>query len=219
VAAGQTTGMKAIRTERGLDRLVNFSDATVAIAITLLILPLVDIAGEMSDASVGQLFADHWGQFLGFVISFWVIGRFWIVHHHVFEWVDTYSNGLLWANLLWMSSIVFIPFVANVLAGIDSTDHPDVYALYIGTMVVTAASMLTIEVILYRNPRLLREDSRGQINLARAAIPAAILLLALVLAVLFPMVGMFWLLLLFLTRPLSALSDRVLPRRGSQSGP
>ena len=211
--------MKAIRTERGLDRLVNFSDATVAIAITLLILPLVDIASEMGNETVGRLFTEHWGQFLGFVISFWVIGRFWIVHHHVFEWVDTYSNGLLWANLLWMSSIVFIPFVANVLAGIESTDRPDVYALYIGTMVVTAASMLTIEVILYRNPHLLREDSRGQIDLARAAIPACILTLALVLAVLFPSVGMFWLLLLFFTRPLSALSARVFPQRGSQSRP
>lgn len=32
------------RTERGLDRVVNFSDATVAIAITILVLPLVELA-------------------------------------------------------------------------------------------------------------------------------------------------------------------------------
>ena len=39
--------MTRFRTERGLDRLVNFSDATVAIAITVLLLPLVDIALEI----------------------------------------------------------------------------------------------------------------------------------------------------------------------------
>jgi uncharacterized membrane protein len=32
-----------VRTERGFDRIVNFSDATVAIAMTLLVLPLVDL--------------------------------------------------------------------------------------------------------------------------------------------------------------------------------
>ena len=36
------------RTPRGLDRLVNFSDATIAIAITLLVLPLVDVANQIS---------------------------------------------------------------------------------------------------------------------------------------------------------------------------
>ena len=40
---------------RGLDRLVTFADAVVAIAITLLVLPLVDIAGNVGDVPVGSL--------------------------------------------------------------------------------------------------------------------------------------------------------------------
>ncbi|MFF1572730.1 TMEM175 family protein [Leifsonia sp. NPDC058292] len=209
--------MKAIRTERGLDRLVNFSDATVAIAITLLILPLVDVATEMGDHTVVEVLGDHWGQLLGFLISFWVIGRFWIIHHQVFEWVADYTYGLVWANLLWMSSIVFIPFVANALANIDTTDRPDLYALYIGTMIVTSLSMALIEVILARQPELLREDARGRIEFVRVFVPSGILVLALILAVFFPRVGMFWLLLLFVARPLTMLLRRVFRARGSQT--
>jgi len=33
--------MRQVTTERGLDRLVNFSDAVAAVAVTLLVLPLV----------------------------------------------------------------------------------------------------------------------------------------------------------------------------------
>ncbi len=39
--------MTAMQTERGFDRMVNFCDAVVAIAITLLVLPLVDIPSEL----------------------------------------------------------------------------------------------------------------------------------------------------------------------------
>jgi uncharacterized membrane protein len=210
--------MRAIRTERGLDRLVNFSDATVAIAITLLILPLVDIAPEIEHKTVGEVLVEHWGQLLGFVISFWVIGRFWVVHHQVFEWVEDYSNGLVWANMLWMSSIVFIPFTANALANIDTTDRPDIYLLYIGTLVVTALSMLLIEVILARHPTLMREDARHHIDFVRASVPAGILIVALVLAVLIPDVGMFWLLLLFFARPVTAMLRRLFTGKTSQNG-
>jgi uncharacterized membrane protein len=47
--------MTRFRTERGLDRLVNFSDATVAIAITILLLPLVDVAVEIEKESLGEV--------------------------------------------------------------------------------------------------------------------------------------------------------------------
>ena len=62
--------MAVIRTERGLDRLVNFSDATVAIAITLLILPLVDQASKLGGKSFGDFLAENGWEIFAFVISF-----------------------------------------------------------------------------------------------------------------------------------------------------
>ncbi|MFP3380774.1 TMEM175 family protein, partial [Bacillus sp. SIMBA_069] len=77
--------MALIRTERGLDRLVNFSDAAVAIAITLLILPLVDAAGQIGHSSFGEFIDKNFWEIFAFVVSFAVIARFWVVHHRIFE--------------------------------------------------------------------------------------------------------------------------------------
>lgn len=204
--------MSVLRTGRGLDRLVNFSDATVAIAITLLILPLVDEAGDIAQQSVSEFAAHHLSELLAFAISFVVIGRFWAVHHQVFEWVDRYSKAMIWANSLWLGSIVFIPFAANLLAKADGS-RADVNAVYIGTMIVTSAAMFVIELILVRNPELMREDARGSLDLLRSIPAPALMAVALVLAVSVPQVGLWWLLLLFLSTPLHRLLRKIVPGR------
>ena len=82
------------RTPRGLDRLMYFSDATVAIAITLLILPLVDVANQISTHPAREVLESHAATLAGFAITFAVIGRFWLIHHRVFELVDGYTYAL-----------------------------------------------------------------------------------------------------------------------------
>ncbi|WIJ46540.1 TMEM175 family protein [Curtobacterium citreum] len=197
------------RTERGLDRLVNFSDATVAIAITLLVLPLVDLAGELRDGeSVGSLLAEHWPAIIAFVVTFWVISRFWTLHHQVFEHVQSYSPRVLRLNFVWLISIVFLPFAANLLNA-GKEDDRLTYALYLGTMLVTSLSLTAIEFTLRRSPELL---SSPLPDVRKGLIAAGLLALALVLAVLFPTVGMLWVLLLLLqgtvARSLRSAEDR-----------
>ena len=200
------------RTERGLDRLVNFSDATVAIAITLLILPLVEVASEY-DGDLGRLVGDNVGTFLAFAITFLVIGRFWVLHHGLFEQVREYTGGLIEANLVWLASIVFLPFAANVLSHADGgpAAHGPVYALYIGTMIVTSGSTLWMRALLSRDPALVAEG--GDVQVLPAAVAVITLAVALVLAVLVPQVGMLWLLLLVLAAP----AARILRRRAGRS--
>ena len=208
-AGGQNERMASFRTDRGLDRLVNFSDAAVAIAITLLVLPLVDIATLITrpGTTVWTLFTAHWGTFLAFAISFVVIARFWVVHHRVFEFVRDYNQLLVGLNFLWLASIVFLPFATNVLS-LAPGNQPGVYALYIGTLIVTSTSMLLMEIVLMRNPGLLREGVQGGLRLSSSAIATALFAVALVLAVLVPAVGILSLLLLLLSRPVQLLADR-----------
>ena len=111
-----------MRSDRGLDRLVNFSDAVVAIAATLLVLPLVDTASTIGSQHVGTLLAHNWRQIFSFVLSFAVICRFWVVHHGMYEYVQTYSSRLVWMNCFWLLTIVFLPFPTQL---VGSAAHDD----------------------------------------------------------------------------------------------
>ncbi|MFD6166058.1 TMEM175 family protein [Oerskovia sp. NPDC060287] len=196
--------MLTSRTPRGLDRLVNFTDAAVAIAITLLVLPLVDLVTDGKEHPLRTLFEDERGTFLAFAISFVVIASFWSGHHRVFEHLQDYSSAVLWVNFLWLASIVFIPFTTQLLAD-QGTDTAPVNALYIGTMVVTTASLALIEVLAIRDPSLQRAEVRGQLDARGAFVAIGLLLVALVLSVVTPVVGLYWLFLLFLSGPLTRL--------------
>jgi len=212
---GQNERMAAVRTERGLDRLVNFSDATVAIAITLLILPLVDQADDAARDIGAWIGANYW-ELIAFGVSFLVIARFWITHHRIFEWVASYDVRVIWLNFAWLLAIVIMPFTTNVLAASNS-GQPAVYALYIGNMLLASPSMQFIAVVLRRSPELVREDAKESMAPGTGWIADALLFAALVLAVLFPKVGIWWLFVLFLQGPIVGVLKAVRGRRGSVS--
>ncbi|MBO1737877.1 TMEM175 family protein [Leifsonia sp. TF02-11] len=204
--------MAVMRTQRGFDRLVNFSDAVVAIAITLLILPLVDASKDVVHDGIAAYFSGNFWEFLAFVITFAVIARLWMVHHQVFGWIDAYTPALMWLNMLWLAAIVFMPFTANVLS--DSPNgQPDVYALYVGDLLLATVTMQVIEVIIVRTPGLLLPEAAGQSDTLRGWTFVILMSVALVLTVLFPHVGMFWLLILFLSKPLHLVLSRLLRRK------
>ena len=201
--------MPRSHTSRGLDRLVNFTDAAVAIAITLLVLPLIDLVADDTGHRVQDILAGESATFIAFSISFVVIASFWTGHHRVFEHLQDYSPAMLWINFLWLASVVFIPFTTQLLADVG-TDDPAVNALYIGTMVVTTVSLALVELNAVRTPDLQRPEVRGELGMRDAVVAVTLLVLALVLSVLAPAVGMYWLFLMFLSRPLTRIAR---PRR------
>ncbi len=95
------------------NRLEAFSDGVFAIAITLLILTIAvpvlsptEVAeGKLSPALIALL-----PKFLSFVVSFLVIGIFWVGHHMMFHYIVRTDRVLLWLNLLLLLAISFFPF-------------------------------------------------------------------------------------------------------------
>jgi uncharacterized membrane protein len=98
---------------RELDRLIFFSDAVFAIVMTLLVLDI-----RVPDAAAREvpgLVFELWPKIFSYVLSFLVIGLYWIGHHQIFRYVRSYDRTLLWLNLLFLLSISFIPFPTDLL--------------------------------------------------------------------------------------------------------
>lgn len=101
----------------GLERIVFFSDAVMAIAITLLAIDirvpelLPAAAGQELGASLQALAP----RFMTFFISFLVIAIYWISHHRYFGYIRRYDTRLMWLNLLFLFFIICMPFLAGLL--------------------------------------------------------------------------------------------------------
>jgi uncharacterized membrane protein len=197
-----------MRTDRGLDRLVAFLDAVVAIAITLLVLPLIDVlANAERDQRLGEVLATHLPQFGAFLLSFAVIARLWLVHHRVSERVGAYDEALLLVNFGWALTIVILPFSTQLVA-VYGTERLAV-GLYIGTIALSSFCLTAIGVLVWRRPALRRQgaDDREARPVA-ALVTSGTIVFALLLGVLVPAVNYFALFLLFLTNPVIRLVDR-----------
>lgn len=101
------------------ERLIFFSDAVVAIAMTLLAfsLPVPHIPSHASDAVVwDKVWAGHI-DYLTFLISFVVIANHWRLHHRLFQYVDRLDARIITLNLAWLLMIVIIPFTTKLISG------------------------------------------------------------------------------------------------------
>lgn len=102
-----------IKKEFQLERLILFSDAVFAIAITLLAIeikvPELSHHG-ISETALLHALAQLVPKFVGFLVSFFLVGLYWTIHHRMFGFVVAYTPKLAWLNLGFLLSIVLMPF-------------------------------------------------------------------------------------------------------------
>jgi uncharacterized membrane protein len=139
--ARERTAKRREENEIEFGRIVAFSDGVFSIAITLLVLNLTVTKGLSTADLTNELF-DLWDNLLAFALSFAVIGRFWVVHHRFFAEVDAFDGRLLGLNLLYLASIVLIPFSSEVL-GEYGGETPSVvlYSVNLAAVVLVGLGM------------------------------------------------------------------------------
>ena len=102
-----------LKKEFQLERLILFSDAVFAIAITLLVIEIkIPEIHEtpVTDNAVLHKLAKLIPKFIGFLVSFILIGQYWIVHHRMFSFVINFTDRLIWLNILFLFAIALMPF-------------------------------------------------------------------------------------------------------------
>lgn len=196
-----------MHTERGLDRLTYFTDAIAAIAITLLILPIVDSVAESDAPDVGTFLYDHLPALGAFALSFLLIARFWMIHHGIFEHVVAYSPRLRTLSLAWAFTIALLTLPSAMLSTWDVS--PLGVAFYIGTLAANSALLTAMTALVYRDKSL--ENPKNPVTLERVlhSLTATVLfVVALALGSLVPSVNYLALLALFLSAPVGVLIRR-----------
>ena len=101
-----------LKKEFQLERMILFSDAVFAIAITLLVIEIKipDVHEDVSDKALLKSLGHLIPKFMGFFISFLLVGLYWVLHHRMFGFVTSYDKRLLILNLIFLFFIAFMPF-------------------------------------------------------------------------------------------------------------
>jgi uncharacterized membrane protein len=188
--------------------MLTFSDAVVAIATTLLILPLVNAADVHHITSVGHVLDDNKEGILAFALSFVVIIRFWLDHHRLYAGLVDYTAPLVWANFFWLFSIVVLPFPTELIGAGSSHDRAGL-GLYIGTLLATTVAALGQQWLIARSTGLHGANRPQDASLLYSLVAPVSIAAALVLALAVPRIGLWSLLLLLL----GSLVERAVTRR------
>ncbi len=160
----------------GAERTKAFTDAVVAIAMTLLILPLLESISEASahEVSVVTWAGEHLGQISTFALSFLLIATFWTNHHAILEPVARLTQGLLWLDVAWMFMIVWMP-VTTAMSGSAMAADRGKFVAYVLPMLGAAALAAVMARTVRRSPELWAEGEHPTVHPQAVALSMTIL--------------------------------------------
>lgn len=134
----------------GVDRLLALTDGVVAIALTLLVLdlkvPSLDhVIPPTSASALAAQLGDDTDQLLSYLISFYVIANFWLIHHRVFGQLAGQRESLAWWNFVFLFTISIMPFASSLLG--EYSENPLAVSIFaLNLLVASLATQATQEI-------------------------------------------------------------------------
>ncbi len=176
-------------------RLEAFSDAVIAIIMTIMVLELKIPHGTDIDA----LRPLAW-IFVAYVLSFVYLGIYWNNHHHMLQATRKVNGKVLWANMHLLFWLSLVPFVTGWMGENHFAPFPT--AMYGVVLLLCAVAYTILQTTIVRHDKqennLLAEaiggDLKGKISMLCyiAAIPLAFVHQA-IAGILYAVVAFIWL--------------------------
>jgi uncharacterized membrane protein len=156
----ESTGPLRMLATEGLEkgRVEALTDGIMAVAMTILVLD-IKFDGTESITTDGHLLShllDVERTFTVYLISFIVLGMFWVAHHIQFHFVRRVDRGLLWINLAFMLLVTIVPFTTSVMIDYEQLTVP--ILLYGANLLLLSFTLLVNLRYVARHPRLADDD-------------------------------------------------------------
>jgi uncharacterized membrane protein len=99
-------------------RLENLTDGVFAIVMTLLVLELSIpvISGTSVGTELSQRLLTMWPKYLSYLVSFLMLGLWWLYHHGVFGNIKRIDGRLIWLNIFFLMFVSLIPFSTSLVS-------------------------------------------------------------------------------------------------------
>ena len=143
--------MKKEKIKINTDRIQFFSDAVIAIIITLMVLEihLPKIEDSATTAQIFHQLKEILPNIFAFIISFAVLGVYWVNHHQFYKAIEYSDWKLLWYNLHFLFWCSLIPLTTTLLA--ENFDKPAITMLYGINMLTSAGAFALMHAHTVRN--------------------------------------------------------------------
>lgn len=145
--------------QKETSRLEAFSDGVFSIAITLLVLELIQFLHPQNGEGVLTFAFHNWEPFLAFVIGFVTILVCWINHHHAFDYINKVDSGFMWVNGFLLFMVTLTPLPTAILAEFLKTEGKAAIVIFGFNYCMIALAAYSICAYAYRK-FLVEEDSR-----------------------------------------------------------
>ena len=180
---------KHSRTQFQIDRIAFFSDAVIAIAITLMILE-IKIPELGKDVTFSQILKQYTEgivlHILALLIGFFAIGNLWIRHHELFEHITNYNKKLVKFNLYFLFTVMLLPITISFL--FTKNEPPQLQKLfYFFNLFLCSLSYSLILVVIFhkKNNFSMLTDKREINKMKISALAGTIVLFLVVIFVIF----------------------------------
>ena len=164
------------------ERIPAFVDGTFAIIITILVLE-IGVPSDLSEQSLREAIDETGPTLIAWVISFLLVGMYWVWHRDLFVKVRYVNRDAIWLNIIFLLPVCLVPFAAAVLG--DYHDEPIALHLYGSVLIVVSLMRIALYWYLSRRPQLLWEPisvRERRLGIVLACVPMVLYAVAMIVA-------------------------------------
>jgi uncharacterized membrane protein len=147
---------QVVESGNAVQRMVHFSDAVVAIAITLLTLEL-RLPEGLATGEVPGLLLETLSGLVTFLVSYWVIASYWIAHHRIFNRIGAHDGTLLTINFVFLMWVVLVPFTTSMV--MEYGESRLIWDVYVTHLLLTGITLWWLWRYVSKAGRLIEHDA------------------------------------------------------------